>query len=49
MFALRRVSDKALHTMKNGQPFLYSSKELAHRAKVLLEGNLRIRLTVVPV
>lgn len=49
MFALRRVSDKTLHTMKNGKPFLYSSKELANRGKVLLEGNTRIRLTVVPV
>ena len=48
MFALRR-SDRELHKMKNGQPFLYSNKELAHRAKVLLENNLRIRLTVVPV
>lgn len=47
MFALRN-SNRELHTMKNGQPFIYSNKELAHRAKVLLENNLRIRLTVVP-
>lgn len=49
MFTLRRLSDNELHTMKNGEPFIYSSKELANRGKVLIEGNTRIRLKVVPV
>lgn len=47
MFALRN-SNKELHTMKNGKPFIYSSKELANRGKVLLENSQKVRLTVVP-
>lgn len=46
MFILKNAAG-AVVKMKNGQPFVYSSRDLARTAKKLLEGEHKTTLTVV--
>lgn len=46
-FTLVDKDDKQLIRQKNGQPFLYSSRELARLGKRALENDRKVSLLIV--
>lgn len=46
MFILKNTNGTA-HPMKSGEPFRYTTRELARLGKAILEGKEKVTLTVV--
>lgn len=47
-FTLVTKDDRQIVRMKNGEPFVYSSRELAKIGKRALENDRKVSLLVVP-
>ena len=48
MFKLIDRETKDVFLMRNGKPFLYSTKGLAQQGKSALEGHHKVKLAIVP-